>query len=331
MQDHNTDNTVNQIVSKILVHETSAQAQGQLREFCQAHNLLGLKDHGNKIMAILHSHTDLGGAFLCEQSDEQGHSGLQIGLQIHQIRPELPLFLRRQSLDTPLPAQYDGVFAGCYTIDDLAQLKTLVDDHLFCSHYPMPLIRGIQELSNQAFHTTISNIKVTCDPPYMVKDQLIYGELFSLIPLESHWCRGFMMLQTTESQMMTLIANGRTSLSNQNPTFREVNHLINEITNMVWGGIKSRFFVDDGNDEQTVTNNKIHVPIMINHRRKFISFGTSEPHLCFRYVIESQTDDFPRLEIYQKLIFNLNWQPERFKECNQAVDDMVDSGELELF
>jgi hypothetical protein len=321
----------NNIVSKILVHEVCSDAEGCIKTFCQQQNLIGLRDKTKSIMDILSTHTDLGAVFLCEGVDSNGHSGLDIGVEIRKSRPELPLFLRRESLETDLPTQYEGVFAGCYATDDMVHLKDLVENNLFSTYYPIPLIRGIQELSNEAFHTTIHNMKVVCDSPYMVKDQIIYGELFSLIPLESHWCRGFMMLQTTEAEMISMIANGNTSLNNEDPTFRDVNHILNEITNMVWGGIKSRFFVNDGSTDNNDIANKIHVPILVNHGRKFISFGTTEPHLCFRYTIESELDDSAPIEIYQKLIFNLNWQPELFKEYEQAVDDMVDSGELEFF
>jgi len=321
----------NNIVSKVLVHESCAEALACLKVFCQEQHLVGLKDTKKSIMDIFHGHTDLGAGFLYEGSDIDGVSGLEVGARIRKIRPELPLFLRRDSLDTPLPSEYESVFAGCYTIRDMDKLKSLVEHHQFSTYYPMPLIRGVQELSNEAFHTTIRNVRVECDAPYMVKDQVIYGELFSLIPLESHWCRGFMMLQTTESEMMQMIANGHTSLCNDAPSFRDVNHILNEITNMVWGGIKSRFFINDDAGNENEIGNKIHVPILVNHGRKFISFGTTEPHLCFRYVIQSENDDSPPIEIYQKMIFNLSWQPELFKEIEQAVDDMVDSGELEFF
>jgi hypothetical protein len=100
---------------------------------------------------------------------------------------------------------------------------------------------------------------------------------------------------------------------------------------MVWGGIKSRFFVSENDAQIDEIGNKIHVPILVNHGRKYISFGTTEPHLCFRYTIQSEDESSPPIEIYQKLVFNLNWQPELFKEYEQAVDDMVDAGELEFF
>lgn len=321
----------NNIVSKILVHEVCGESESILKSFCQAHNLVGMKDSSKSLMDILQTHTDLGGAFLYEGKDKNGESGLELGLKIKAIRPELPLFLRRENLESELSSEYDGVFAGSYTKDDMNKLESLIESHLFSTYYPIPLIRGIQELSNEAFHTTIRNMKVECEAPYMVKDQVIYGELFSLIPLESHWCRGFMMLQTTEKEIMSMIASDNTSLSNEAPSFRDVNHILNEITNMVWGGIKSRFFVDDGSGPNNEIGNKIHVPILVNHDRKFISFGTTEPHLCFRYTISSESNDIPPIEIYQKLVFNLNWQPELFKEAEQAVDDMVDAGELEFF
>jgi hypothetical protein len=38
-----------------------------------------------------------------------------------------------------------------------------------------------------------------------------------------------------------------------------------------------------------------------------------------------------RLDIYQKFVFNLNWSPEDFTENLTSVQDLVASGELDLF
>lgn len=35
--------------------------------------------------------------------------------------------------------------------------------------------------------------------------------------------------------------------------------------------------------------------------------------------------------IYQRLVFNLNWSPEEFKEVQVSTEEPVDSGELEFF
>ncbi len=314
-----------EIVSKVLVHENSDDARQQLKEFFAVKGLVGLKDNSKDIIELLNANTDLGAVFLSAKCDYNGETGLEVGRRIHRARPELPLFIRKEQLnDEDVETPEFGLY---YTLKDLGRLDYLIDEHLFTRFYPMQLIRGIQEISFDAFSSTIKEVNVTCDQPYLVKDQIIYGELFSLIPLESNWCRGYMMLQTTEKEMLDVIGASKTHLPPDCKNFRDVNSLLNEVTNLVWGGIKSRFFAD----ADTESANRTQVPTLVNHKEKYISFGTTEPQLCFRYTISDKDSNSPSIVVYQKIIFNLDWRPEAFKESDQAVDDLVDSGELELF
>jgi len=313
------------IVSKVLVHENCDEAKQQLKEFFAVKGLVGLKDNSKDIIELLNANTDLGAVFLSAEDDYNGETGLEVGKRIHSLRPELPLFVRKQTLDDEDVETAE--FGLYYTLKDLGRLDYLIDEHLFSRFYPMPLIRGVQEISNDAFCSTIKDVTVVCDQPYLIKDQIIYGELFSLIPLESNWCRGYMMLQTTEQEILDVIAAEKTHLPIDSTNFRDVNSLLNEITNLVWGGIKSRFFTDS----EAEGANRTQVPTLVNHKEKYISFGTTEPQLCFRYTISDTTSNSPSIVVYQKIIFNLDWRPEAFKESDQAVDDLMDSGELELF
>jgi hypothetical protein len=45
---------------------------------------------------------------------------------------------------------------------------------------------------------------VLAEAPTIVRDRLIYGEVYSLIPLEAAWCRGYMMLQIEERSLRRL-------------------------------------------------------------------------------------------------------------------------------
>ena len=38
-----------------------------------------------------------------------------------------------------------------------------------------------------------------------MRDRIIFGEVFSLIPLESTWCRGYMMMQAEEQPILDLL------------------------------------------------------------------------------------------------------------------------------
>lgn len=317
------------IQSKVLVHEFNAQAERELKQFFQTKGLIGLKDPSSTLLDLLEGNSDLGGVFLALGTGADQNSVLELGLEIHRRRPELPIFLRREDNDqSVLPADYSEAFSGSYSLSQMDALSELVDGHLFSRFYPVPLIRGIQEISQQAFCSSIKGIHALSSAPYLVKDQIIYGELFSLIPLESAWCRGFMMLQTTENEILKMISAGKTNLYSSEVGFRDVNGLLSEITNLIWGGIKSRFFADEAENQNMM---RTQVPIMVNHKEKYISFGTQEPQLCFRYVISDLDNVVGPIEVYQKLIFNLSWSPEAFREASKAIDDLVDAGELEFF
>jgi hypothetical protein len=329
------------IVSKVLVHECHADALTALKVVCTEHSLvglkvstgnnsIGLKDVSNEIDDVLHSNVDLGAIFLTEEIDQNGFTGIDLCLKIHHTRPELPIFLRRinKADGNDLDQDVQEAITGFYTLSDTSLLDDLIKKYVCSMYYPVELAQGIQDISFEAFSNIIKNSAIHCDQPYLVKDQIIYGELFSLIPLESEWCRGYMMLQTTENEILELIRSGRTYINSTRPDSRDTNAVLNEITNMIWGGIKSRYFQSGETPDDA---HRTQVPIIVNHLQKHISFGSTEPQLCFKYTISNLDKKFPGVTIYQRLVFNLSWSPEKFAESDKAVDHFVDNGELELF
>ncbi len=332
---------VTKIVSKVLVHEMDDDALNFLKDVCSENNLVGLrvrtsdqqvglKDASNEIDDVLRSNVDLGAIFLSEESDGKGITGFQLCKRIHNARPELPIFLRLKAGRTmdDLNDDVRNAVAGCYNTGDKEQLNQLIGEFVCSMYYPVELAQGIEQIARDAFCNMIENVEVRCELPYLVKDQIIYGELFSLIPLESNWCRGYMMLQTTENEVLELIRSHRTHIKSSRPDSRDTNSILNELTNMMWGGIKSRYF---SNTEDTGAATKTQVPIIVNHAQKHISFGSTEPQLCLKFTLHDPVNNLPDIVVYQRLIFNLSWSPEKFAESDKAVDDFVDSGELEFF
>lgn len=316
------------IVSKVLVQE-DASVQDTLRCFLSDNHLIGLKASESNLMEMLATNTDLGAIFISDHSVANGKQGLELGLEIHNSRPELPIFYRSEEQDVSLEHPYINAFAGVYSFANMDNLTKLVNSHLFINHYPMPLIRGIQQISEAAFGNVIQGVRVQTDAPYLVKDQIIFGELLSLIPLESSWCRGTMMLQTTQQEVMDMIAAGKTHLKTDTTDFRQVNEVLNEVTNLIWGRIKAEFFANADHNENVTT--RIQVPTLVNHQEKYISFGSHDPQLCFKYNIIDDSAGLPSIVVYQKMVFNLSWSPEEFKESDKATDELVESGELEFF
>jgi hypothetical protein len=316
------------VVSKVLVLEGDPECLARTRDFCKAHGLVGLKVKAKRTMDVLKSNVDLGGILIAEDFGSNG--GLALARKIHQVRPELPIFLRRNqsgSLDD-LKKRDRRPITAAYSIGNLEALATALDESIFRFAYPQALLRGISDISKSALESQFVDMSAETETPFIVRDQFIFGEIFTLIPIESSWCRGYMMLQIEEAALLKVVQADRTHVRAESAAdFRNLNSVLGEITNLIWGSFKNRFVTMESGEIQ-----HSQVPIMINHMHRYISFGTTNPQLCFRYTMTDRLHaDGPSLVVYQKFVFNLSWTPEKFAENPPSVDQLVDSGELELF
>ncbi len=323
-----------QLVSKVLVLDNSLECFKQIKHFCDQNGLIGLKVNSVNIMAILSAYVDLGAILLAENYCQSLTDTLDLAQQIHTARPELPIVLRKTSNSgfDDLIEKQQKLFCATYTIDDMSPLRKVIDEYIFSLVYPNALVRGISELTVSTLETlsTLENrfkhLKVITETPYIVRDRIIFGEVCSLIPLESSWCRGYMMLQTEEGGILDVLGYNELTASEDPATFRTVNNILGELTNLLWGAFKTHFIAAD----DPGTGFTSEVPIVINHQHKYISFGSENPQLCFKYILTDESNSH-FIPIYQWFVFNLYWSPEDFKEIYASVDDFVDSGELELF
>ena len=100
--------------------------------------------------------------------------------------------------------------------------------------------------------------------------------------------------------------------------------MLREITNLIWGAFKNRY-----SGAASTERNLSQVPIVINHLHRYISFGSDNPQLCFRYTLVDRAHGQARsLVINQKFVFNLNWNPDDFSEneISVTVDSSAASG-----
>lgn len=317
------------LISKVLVFEDEPQMCDAIKALCQSNNLVPLRIHGSDVMAVLQSNLDLGAVMLSEHAGGKPHGGIELATAIHKARPELPLFLRRDDRTDAydLSAPEAALFRAVYTIDKPANLIAALDTWIFNRSYPTPLVRGIAEVTQSAMGSQFHRVSVTHESPCLVRDRLIYGELFSLIPIESNWCRGFMMLQTKHQPLSDFIKHGKARFNADAHAFRDINNILSEITNLAWGSFKNRFTKPD-----IFQAHLSQVPIIVNHQHKYISFGSDDPQLCIKYTITDDDGGTPSsLEILQYFVFNLNWTPENFTENDTSADELGASGELEFF
>ncbi|UUY10034.1 response regulator [Pseudomonas sp. J452] len=324
-----------QLVSKVLIFEDAAVAQGQLKAFCSEHGLIGLKQANQSAMKMLAANIDLGAVLISEGSTDIVAgiaNGFELARRVHQLRRELPIFIRREGradLDDLAPEQRAGI-AGAYDIERPETLKLLLDQYLADTEYPISLIRRIEEVTHSSLTALFRDIEVSNELPYLVKDKLTYGDILSLLPVESPWFSGYMMVQSEEQPMIELIKAGRTAIDGRAVDFRDVMGMLSEITNLAWGGLRTRLLalhpptVDD--------STRISVPITVNQYKEYISFGTDRSQLCFKYTLRDVHGQLAPVTLFQKFIFNIRWSPEEYLQADEnKVEDLVESGCLELF
>ncbi len=318
------------IVSKVLVLDGDTACFDSIKDFCDSNGLVGLKVLPDNVMSVLRSNLDLGAILLSETYADSAQGGTVLARKIHAVRPELPIFLRREAAGNldDLPDRDRLLYSAAYTIDTISKLQAVIEEFIFSRSYPNALVRGITEIAIPALESQFKSMQVEVEAPYLVRDRLIFGEVFTLIPLESSWCRGYMMLQTEEEALMRYVKAGRTFVNpDESYDFRNLNGLLGEITNLIWGAIKNRYL---SSVREGVYMSQ--VPIIINNLHRYISFGSDNPQLCFKYTVSDPNDPgFRPLVLQQKFVFNLNWSPEEFSENLTSVDELVSSGELEFF
>lgn len=320
-----TDTT--RLKAKVLLLEDDAQQRRAIADFCHGVGLDALPTRAQDALAALARHKDLAGVLLSEEVSLGHGGGLLLAQLIHKQRPELPLFLRRTSTRA-LQALESEAVRHQWTAPDMDALRASIERSIFSLLYPPSLVEGIVDLTGTSLRSMFPNATLEVEPPYVVHDRIIHGEVSTLIALESTWCRGYMMLQTEENALRQGMAQGLSfGAAEDDLDFRELNHLLGETTNLIWGAFKNRYI-----PPQAFANQQTQVPIVINHARQYISFGSPDPQLCIRYHLKDAAQpQAGALTIVQRFIFNLHWSPEQFTEFSASASDAGHTGELDLF
>ena len=318
------------LVSKVLVLDSDRACIDAIKSFCDDYHLVGVRARPETAFSVLSSNVDLGAVFLSENYNDSPTGGHDMATLIHNVRPELPVFLRKdEATEIKDMIQYErNTIAVTYSIGDIGGLSLYLDRYIFSLKYPNALIRGITDISTAALESQFKNVRIEMSPPYVVRDRLIFGEIFTLIPIESSWCRGYMMFQTPETDLLSLVRGHHTYIpESEAGDFRSLNSLLGEITNLVWGAFKNRYVGDE-----KLPMHLSQVPIIVNHTHRYISFGSENPQLCFKYTITDTRNPGARaVVLFQKFVFNLSFSPEDFSEVQTSVEDLVESGELDWF
>lgn len=255
----------------------------------------------------------------------------QLVLHVNAMLPEIPLLI--QSVDEDADHQLGQLpnplaKIHYYQTGDTRALRSLIKMLLFSRQYPPQFIDRVIEITQQAFTTNLRDVNIATSRVFVASDKRIFGGRLEMMPFCTPWCEGMMMIQSNSADLDRLVRAGCTVFQvSQGEVSRYTEDILREIMNQVWGGFKSSF-VPAGFSRAT----EIEVPITINHDEKYVSFGATDPLLCFRVNVEDSKGEKPRfapLAIYLKFSFHLSWRGEGF----QVQEPTHDRGlsEIELF
>jgi hypothetical protein len=325
----------NKPVSKLLLLESNTARAEAIARIGAAHDCACVPVRREALSAALKTHYDLGGVLLGEDFGGSHESAAAVAVALEAERPELPIVLRRTSGASfdDLPEPLRRVPCASWNDSDDESLIAVLDAHVFSHDYPDPLVDGITDMTLGRLRGLFPDLEVNWDTPSIVRDRIIFGEVLTLIPIETAWCRGWLLMQTEEMPLIELLPPraGRDEASD----FRDVNGVLAELTNLVWGAFRNRYL---GNaraaDEAGWGRAQVQVPLLINHRRRYLSFGSDNPQLCIKYRLACPNTG-REVVIDQRFVFSLGWSREGFDEtaaqaAAAAVEEQA-SGELELF
>ena len=318
------------VISKILVLDDELDSLAAIKQLCAGSHLQVIKPNSDNfagVLDLLDANMDLLGAVLIYENYSGPGRGLAIVHFIHNLRPELPIFLRRNADTAPLTSKDAQALYAAFDLSNLEPLRSALETAIFSRNYPEHLVRGITEMSLSALQSLFKDCSVSAEAAYLVNDNNIYGEIFSMMAIDSDWCRGYMMLQTDAEQMLNLLRSSAAE-DGREPIYNDLNSLLAEASNLIWGSFKNRYV---GNHDQIKDLRQIQVPIIINHQRSYISFGTDTPQLCIKYSLTAHNDPSAACApLFQRFAFNLAWSPKLLDE-HAAFEALVEAGELEIF
>ena len=259
------------LAAKVLLLEHDPDQYQCLTDFCAELGLQALPRAARDALETLSKNKDLAGVLLAEDLPCDEGDAMHLARTIHKMRPELPIFFRRAGGRT-LTADEQAVIQHQWSAGQIEQLHEAVSRSIFSLRYPKTLVDGIVELTRNSLASMFPHANVMAEPPYVVHDRIIFGEVSTLIPIESTWCRGYMMLQTEEGPLRQGMIQGFSYEGlGGDFNFRELNNLLGETTNLIWGAFKNRYI-----PPKAFSSQQIQVPIVINHAHKYISFGSQD-------------------------------------------------------
>ena len=317
---------------KLLLCDTNEMVLEKLRTFCSDNQFMPVHVSSEIILRTLRNNIDVGGALLSAEHYNTNINTFDLVRSLHKIRPELPLILRVDNVNAfeKLPPEEKKHFVGYYVVDDLSHLKSTIEKYIFNIKYPASLVRIIHQVTKEALQSELKNIDIKVDSTFLVNNDYNFGDVVSLMTLDCDICNGYLMTQVDEADFKDLISNYSIRNYFRFPTDDDVNNVLGELSNLIWGGVKNKLTNLVGTESRSIA---MRVPIVGNQEVNYMSFGKTGAKLCIKYLLTKSVDnEVEECALYQVLIINQSWILEVLENKEEnGFEKLVSNGVLDIF
>lgn len=274
--------------------------------------------------------SDICAVFLSEEFDSEGLTGIEIATRIHSTKSNIPIFMRLAGNRTlnDLPPEHRQAVTGYYNTSSPERLKKITDHFLYGFYFPNYLIHIFIEAGLFTLNSAIKNCEIKSSVPFLIYDYTLATEYTSILPIQLPFGNGAITFSINESDAINLIEHEHTALNSTQNSNDHCNQFISEITNQFWGKVRRMCHLAYGNELHRAP---VNIPIIVNHKQKFVNFGNHTPQLCFRYLLIKNHLIPEAINVEFKIIFNSILRPKDFYELVPRTTNPIDDDHFEAF
>lgn len=326
--------TENRISCNILVYDTDAAALALIKSVVSACNIIKPEVETGGILGLLQKasscETDICAVFLCEAEDEQGLTGFEIAKLIRGHRSNIPIFmrLRDQRGRHDLNQAERQLITGGYTALEPEILRAHADRFLYGRYFPNALVDLFVQAGADVLAALFRGCEIRVSKPFLAYDHVITTEYTAILPVQFNYGSGYITFLIKESDARVLIANEHTALTKLQTDNHYINQLISEVMNLYWGKVRQ---LSDAKFKQTEPKPPVSIPIVVSHKKEYISFGNKIPQLCFRYLLLREAPMPEPCLVEFKVSFLNALDPRDFVASDPLADAGPEEGSVEIF
>lgn len=320
--------------SNILVYDRNESAIALIKQIAKDSNLISPPKEAwdilNHVRHLNFGESDVCAVFLSEEKDENGFSGFEVAKVIQRVRSCIPIFMRLEEGRSinDLDMDQKSLIVGCYTTSEPEQLEKYAKRFIYGFYFPHALVDIFVRSGKEVLTSTFKGCEVRESKPFLAYDHYINTEYTSLLPVQFGFGNGILAFLMKDEDAAVLIGNGHTPLLSEQTQDKHVNQLVSEILNLFWGRVR---LASENIYRESETRKLVNIPMVVNHKKNYINFGSMTPQLCFRFILIRDVSIPEPYVLEFKIMFSSTLQADNFVVKETPDNDQDIGGAFESF